>query len=102
MKFENAVYVMHAFQKILPKGVKTSHTDVELISRRFRAASERGAIWQAEEIMRFFGDSLNESFSLLISPLPEFKNAFQIYPPVGPRPMEREFFIIEESDKRLA
>ena len=50
----------------------------------------------------FFGYSLNGSFSLLISPLPEFKNVFQIYPPVGPRPMEREFFIIEESDKKLA
>jgi hypothetical protein len=50
----------------------------------------------------FFGDSLNGSFSLLISPLPEFKNVFQIYPPVGPRSMEREFFIIEESDKKLA
>jgi hypothetical protein len=40
-----------------------------------------------------FGDSLDGSFSLLISPLPEFKKVFQIFPPVGPRPMEREFFI---------
>ena len=50
----------------------------------------------------FFGDSLDGFFSLLITPLPEFKNVFQIYPPVGPRPMEREFFIIEESNKKLA
>jgi hypothetical protein len=50
----------------------------------------------------FFGDSLDGFFSLLITPLPEFENVFQIYPPVGPYPMEGEFLIIEESDKKLA
>ncbi len=39
VKFERAVYVLHAFQKKSPKGRKTAQTDVELISRRLRAAS---------------------------------------------------------------
>ena len=39
VKFENAAYVLHAFQKT-PKGVKTAQTDVKLVSRRLKAASE--------------------------------------------------------------
>jgi phage-related protein len=40
VKFEHAVYVLHAFQKKSPKGRKTAHSDVDLISRRLRMASE--------------------------------------------------------------
>ena len=40
VKFENAAYVLHAFQKKSPKGIKTTQTDVELVSRRLKAASE--------------------------------------------------------------
>jgi phage-related protein len=40
VKFEKAVYVLHAFQKKSPKGIKTAQTDVELVSRRLKAASE--------------------------------------------------------------
>lgn len=40
VKFERAVYVLHAFQKKSPKGKKTARTDVELISRRLRAAAD--------------------------------------------------------------
>jgi len=40
VKFENAVYVLHAFQKKSPKGRKTLQSDVDLISRRLRMASE--------------------------------------------------------------
>src|SRR5260370_12141445 len=40
VKFENAAYVLHAFQKKSPKGIKTARTDVDLISRRLRAAIE--------------------------------------------------------------
>jgi phage-related protein len=40
VKFEHAIYVLHAFQKKSPKGRKTSETDVELISRRLGMASE--------------------------------------------------------------
>lgn len=40
VKFAQAIYVLHAFQKKSPRGAKTAHTDVELIARRLRAASE--------------------------------------------------------------
>lgn len=40
VKFAEAVYVLHAFQKKSPKGARTAHPDVELIARRLRAASE--------------------------------------------------------------
>jgi phage-related protein len=40
VKFENAAYVLHAFQKKSPKGTKTAQTDVELVSRRLKAASD--------------------------------------------------------------
>jgi phage-related protein len=40
VKYENAAYVLHAFQKKSPKGIRTAQTDVELVSRRLKAASE--------------------------------------------------------------
>src|SRR6202050_138903 len=40
VKFEKAAYVLHAFQKKSPKGIKTAHADVEMISRRLKTASE--------------------------------------------------------------
>jgi phage-related protein len=40
VKFEHAIYVLHAFQKKSPRGKKTAQTDVELVSRRLRAANE--------------------------------------------------------------
>lgn len=40
VKFESAVYVLHAFQEKSPKGIRTARTDVELIARRLKAASE--------------------------------------------------------------
>ena len=40
VKFENAAYVLHAFQKKSPKGTKTARTDVELVSQRLKAGSE--------------------------------------------------------------
>jgi phage-related protein len=40
VKFENAAYVLHVFQKKSPKGIKTAQTDVELVSRRLKVASE--------------------------------------------------------------
>jgi phage-related protein len=39
-KFEGAMYVLHAFQKKSPKGKRTAQTDIELISRRLKAARE--------------------------------------------------------------
>jgi phage-related protein len=40
VKFENAAYVLHVLQKKSPKGIKTAQTDVELVSRRLKIASE--------------------------------------------------------------
>ena len=40
VKFEKAPYVLHAFQKKSPKGIKTAQTDVQLVSRRLKVASE--------------------------------------------------------------
>ena len=38
IRFEDAVYVLHCFQKKSPFGLRTARTDVETIHRRLRAA----------------------------------------------------------------
>ena len=38
VRFEKAVYVLHAFQKKSPSGVRTARTDVALVARRLKAA----------------------------------------------------------------
>jgi phage-related protein len=38
VEFERAVYVLHAFQKKSPSGIKTARKDVELIGRRLNDA----------------------------------------------------------------
>ena len=38
VKFESAVYVLHAFQKKSPSGKKTARKDVKLIARRLNEA----------------------------------------------------------------
>jgi len=38
IRFEAAVYVLHAFQKKSPSGIKTARKDVELIGRRLNEA----------------------------------------------------------------
>jgi len=40
VKFQQAVYALHAFQKKSPKGIKTAQSDVEMVSRRLKVASE--------------------------------------------------------------
>ena len=40
VKFEKAAYVLHAFQKKSPSGIKTAQADVEMVSRRLRVAGE--------------------------------------------------------------
>lgn len=37
----SCIYVLHAFQKKSPKGIKTAQKDVELIKKRYRAAIEQ-------------------------------------------------------------
>jgi phage-related protein len=40
VRFEKAVYVLHAFQKKSPKGIKTAKGDVEMVERRLKLAQE--------------------------------------------------------------
>src|ERR1700693_4898527 len=38
VRFQDTVYVLHAFQKKSPSGIKTSKVDVDLIAQRLHAA----------------------------------------------------------------
>ncbi len=38
VRFQNAVYVLHAFQKKSPSGIQTAKRDIEFIGRRLREA----------------------------------------------------------------
>ncbi len=39
-RFKEAVYVLHAFQKKSPRGIQTARHDVDLVSRRLKAARQ--------------------------------------------------------------
>jgi phage-related protein len=40
VRFEKAIYVLHCFQKKSPRGIETGKTDVDLVTRRLKAAKE--------------------------------------------------------------
>ena len=40
VRFESAIYVLHAFQKKSKTGIKTPQKDIDLISARYRRAKE--------------------------------------------------------------
>jgi phage-related protein len=40
VSFREAVYVLHAFQKKSPRGIRTARGDVELVEQRLKAARE--------------------------------------------------------------
>jgi phage-related protein len=40
VRFREVVYVLHAFQKKSPKGIKTAQNDIDLIEKRLRVARE--------------------------------------------------------------
>lgn len=40
VRFERVVYVLHAFQKKSPRGIRTSQHDIELITARLKAAQQ--------------------------------------------------------------
>jgi len=40
VRFEKAVYVLHAFQKKSPSGIRTARTDVKLIAERLKVAAK--------------------------------------------------------------
>ena len=47
VKFAEAVYVLHCFQKKSKHGIATPKQGVELIERRFKRAQEHYAEWKA-------------------------------------------------------
>ena len=40
VRFREVVYVLHAFQKKSPKGIKTAQLDVDLVARRLKTAQQ--------------------------------------------------------------
>jgi phage-related protein len=40
VRFKEVVYVLHAFQKKSPKGIKTAQVDVDLVERRLKVAQQ--------------------------------------------------------------
>jgi phage-related protein len=40
VRFQDAVYVLHAFQKKSPSGIRTAHMDVDLIGSRLKLAKQ--------------------------------------------------------------
>lgn len=40
VRFEGVIYVLHAFQKKSPSGIRTAQTDVDLVGERFKRARE--------------------------------------------------------------
>jgi phage-related protein len=40
VRHREVVYVLHAFQKKSPKGIRTARTDIELIARRLKIAQQ--------------------------------------------------------------
>lgn len=49
VRFAQAVYVLHAFQKKSPKGIKTARTDVELVGQRLKTAKQDYEVRFGEE-----------------------------------------------------
>lgn len=40
VKFDNAIYVLHAFQKKSKHGIKTPQAEIDLVKRRLKAAED--------------------------------------------------------------
>ena len=40
VRFKEVVYVLHAFQKKSPKGIKTAQVDVDMVERRLKVAQQ--------------------------------------------------------------
>lgn len=49
VRFNERIYVLHAFQKKSKKGIATSQSDIELIKRRLKQAEELHKAWQREQ-----------------------------------------------------
>jgi phage-related protein len=49
VKFADAIYVLHCFQKKSKRGVATPQQDIELIERRLKRAREHHTEWRASQ-----------------------------------------------------
>ncbi len=49
VRFNERVYVLHAFQKKSKKGIATSQSDIDLIKRRLKQAEALHEAWRKEE-----------------------------------------------------
>ena len=49
VEFEEAIYVLHCFQKRSTQGIKTPQQDVEMIERRFKQAREASEAWKKQK-----------------------------------------------------
>jgi phage-related protein len=49
IRFEHAVYVLHSFKKKSKQGIKTPHSDIELIKRRLKDAESDHANLSLQE-----------------------------------------------------
>ena len=49
VRFEDAVYVLHCFQKKSKSGSATPQQDIELIKSRLKAAEEESTQWQKKK-----------------------------------------------------
>jgi phage-related protein len=43
VQLADKIYVLHAFQKKSPKGIKTAQSDIDLIRQRYKEAQEHAA-----------------------------------------------------------
>lgn len=50
MKFADAVYVLHAFQKKSKQDIKTPQKDLDLIKERLRRAEQDHASWSTSGV----------------------------------------------------
>lgn len=48
VKFEEALYVLHCFQKKSKSGIATPKSDLDLIGERFKMAEQRHKKWQEQ------------------------------------------------------
>ena len=49
VRFEEAIYVLHCFQKKSRHGISTPRTDLDLIQRRLREAEAKHAEWKKKK-----------------------------------------------------
>lgn len=52
VRFKEAVYVLHAFQKKSPKGIETAQVDVDLVKKRLASATQHYEDQRKKDLQR--------------------------------------------------